>query len=153
MVISLLDGMDLHLLTALFGGFLVLLAVYFLFFAKHVTVKPSLGAGLLCSAFSGCCAGAFTIGGPMMALYFVAVARDKEAYVADMQFLFVTTNAINLAMRAARGLYGTEYLPVTAVGHRQRFEPPHERRRGTAGGLHRRGPQRPCDAAAAGDIG
>lgn len=115
-VISLLDGMDLHLLTALFGGFLVLLAVYFLFFAKHVTVKPSLGAGLLCSAFSGCCAGAFTIGGPMMALYFVAVARDKEAYVADMQFLFVTTNAINLAMRAARGLYGAEYLPVTAVG-------------------------------------
>ena len=46
----------------------------------------------------------------------MAVARDKEAYVADMQFLFVTTNAINLAMRAARGLYGAEYLPVTAVG-------------------------------------
>lgn len=160
-VISLLDGMDLHLLTALFGGFLVLLAVYFLFFAKRVTVKPSLGAGLLCSAFSGCCAGAFTIGGPMMALYFVAVARDKEAYVADMQFLFVTQRHQSGHAGCPRTVWdgvsarygGGRGLCAGGSGHRQRFEPPHERRRGTAGGLHRRGPQRPCDAAAAGDIG
>ena len=45
-----------------------------------------------------------------------AIARDKESYVANMQFLFVTTNAINLAMRTWRGLYGAEYLPITAVG-------------------------------------
>ena len=115
-VISLLGKMDLHVLTAVFGGFLVLLAAYFLFIAKRVQLRPSPAAGMLCSAFSGCCAGAFTIGGPMMALYFVAIARDKESYVANMQFLFVTTNAINLAMRAWRGLYGAEYLPITAVG-------------------------------------
>ena len=116
-IINLLGNFDLHVLTALFGAFLIALAAYFLLFAKRVKLdQPGLAAGLVCSAFSGCCAGAFTIGGPMMALYFVAVARDKEAYVADMQFLFVTTNAINLAMRAARGLYGAEYLPVTAVG-------------------------------------
>lgn len=115
-VISLLGKMELHVLTAVFGGFLVLLAVYFLFIAKRVQLRPGPAAGMLCSAFSGCCAGAFTIGGPMMALYFVAIARDKESYVANMQFLFVTTNAINLAMRAWRGLYGAEYLPITAVG-------------------------------------
>ena len=115
-VISLLGQMDLHVLTAIFGGFLVLLAVYFLFIARRVQLRPSPAAGMLCSAFSGCCAGAFTIGGPMMALYFVAIARDKASYVANMQFLFVTTNAINLAMRAVRGLYGTAHLPITAVG-------------------------------------
>lgn len=115
-VIAFLGQMDLHILTAVFGGFLVLLAVYFLFVAQRVRLRPSPAAGMLCSAFSGCCAGAFTIGGPMMALYFVAIARDKESYVANMQFLFVTTNAINLAMRAWRGLYGVEYLPITAVG-------------------------------------
>ena len=115
-VINLLGQMDLHVLTAVFGGFLVLLAVYFLFLAKRVQLRPGRLTGMLCSAFSGCCAGAFTIGGPMMALYFVAIARDKESYVANMQFLFVTTNAVNLAMRACRGLYGPEYLPVTAVG-------------------------------------
>ncbi len=115
-VISLLGKMDLHVLTAVFGGFLMLLAAYFLFIAKRVQLHPSPAAGMLCSAFPGCCAGAFTIGGPMMALYFVAIARDKESYVANMQFLFVTTNAINLAMRTWRGLYGAEYLPITAVG-------------------------------------
>ena len=115
-VINLLGSMDLHVLTAAFGGFLMLLALYFLFIAKRVSLKPGLAAGMLCSGFSGCCAGAFTVGGPMMALYFVAIARDKDTYVANMQFLFATTNLINLAMRAVRGLYGAQYLPVTAVG-------------------------------------
>lgn len=115
-VINLLGNMDLHILTAVFGGFLVLLAVYFLFLAKRVNLKPHPAAGMLCSAFSGCCAGAFTVGGPMMALYFVAIARDKDTYVANMQFLFATTNAINVVMRAARGLYSAPYFPITAVG-------------------------------------
>ena len=115
-IISLLGNFNLRVLTALFGGFLMALAVYFLFFAPRAALKPSRTAGLLCSAFSGCCAGAFTVGGPMMALYFVAIARDKETYVANMQFLFAVTNAINLAMRTHKGLYGAEYLPITAVG-------------------------------------
>lgn len=115
-VINLLGSMDLHVLTAAFGGFLMLLALYFLFIAKRVSLKPGLAAGMLCSGFSGCCAGAFTVGGPMMALYFVAIARDKDTYVANMQFLFAATNLTNLAMRAVRGLYRAQYLPVTAVG-------------------------------------
>ena len=115
-VINLLGSMDLHVLTAAFGGFLMLLALYFLFIAKRVSLKPGLAAGMLCSGFSGCCAGAFTVGGPMMALYFVAIARDKDTYVANMQFLFAATILTNLAMRAVRGLYGAQYLPVTAVG-------------------------------------
>ena len=115
-VINLLGSMDLHVLTAAFGGFLMLLALYFLFIAKRVSLKPGLAAGMLCSGFAGCCAGAFTVGGPMMALYFVAIARDKDTYVANMQFLFAATNLTNLAMRAVRGLYGAQYLPVTAVG-------------------------------------
>ena len=103
------------ILTALFGAFLMALAAYFLFFAKRVKMQPSLTAGLVCSAFSGCCAGAFTIGGPMMALYFVAIARDKETYVGNMQFLFMVTNLINFTMRAVRGYFRAELLPVAGV--------------------------------------
>lgn len=116
-IINLLGRFDLHVLTALFGAFLIALAAYFLFFAKRVRMEqPGLAAGLLCSAFSGCCAGAFTIGGPMMALYFVAVARDKETYVGNMQFLFFTTNLINFAMRAVRGYFSAELLPMALLG-------------------------------------
>ncbi len=116
-IINLLGRFDLHVLTALFGAFLIALAAYFLFFAKRVRMEqPSLAAGLLCSAFSGCCAGAFTIGGPMMALYFVAIARDKETYVGNMQFLFFTTNLINFAMRAVRGYFSAALLPMALLG-------------------------------------
>lgn len=115
-IINLLGNFNLRVLTAVFGGFLVVLAIYFLFLAPKVSLQPGRVTGLLCSAFSGCCAGAFTVGGPMMALYFVAIARDKETYVANMQFLFATTNIINLVMRTCKGLYGVEYLPITLVG-------------------------------------
>lgn len=115
-VISLLGSLDLRVLHGLFGAFLVALSVYFLFFAKRVRLTPSLGAGMACSAFSGCCAGAFTIGGPMMALYFVAIARDKETYVGNMQFLFFTTNLINFAMRAVRGYFSAALLPMALLG-------------------------------------
>ena len=114
-IINLLGRFDLHVLTALFGAFLIALAAYFLFFAKRVKLQPSLTAGLVCSAFSGCCAGAFTIGGPMMDLYFVAIARDKETYVGNMQFLFLTTNLINFTMRVVRRYFSVSLLPVAGV--------------------------------------
>lgn len=115
-VINLLGNFDLHVLTACFGAFLLLLAVYFLFVAPKVALKPGAASGVICSAFSGCCAGAFAVGGPMMALYFVTIARDKDTYVANMQFLFFVTNTVNVIMRAFKGLYGMQYVPVTAVG-------------------------------------
>ena len=115
-IINLLGNFDLHVLTALFGAFLIALAAYFLLFAKRVKLQPSLTAGLVCSAFSGCCAGAFTIGGPMMALYFVAIARNKESYVGNMQFLFFTTNLINFTMRAVRGYFSAALLPAAGLG-------------------------------------
>ena len=51
-----------------------------------------------------------------MALYFVEVARDKNAYVGNMQFLFLTTNLINFTMRVVRGYFSAELLPVAGVG-------------------------------------
>ena len=116
-IINLLGNFDLHVLTALFGAFLIALAAYFLLFAKRVKLdQPGLAAGLVCSAFSGCCAGAFTIGGPMMALYFVAIARSKETYVGNMQFLFFTTNLINFTMRTVRGYFSAALLPMAGLG-------------------------------------
>jgi uncharacterized membrane protein YfcA len=50
-IINLLGNFDLHVLTALFGAFLIALAAYFLLFAKRVKLdQPGLAAGLVCSA-------------------------------------------------------------------------------------------------------
>lgn len=111
-IISLLERFDLHLLTALFGGFLVLIAVYFLCFAKRFTLKPSLKAGLVCGIVSGCCAGAFSIGGPTVALYYVAACEEKNDYIANMQFLFTVSNFLVAALRMSRGFYDAALTPL-----------------------------------------
>ena len=49
-IINLLGNFDLHVLTALFGAFLIALAAYFLLFAKRVKLdQPGLAAGLVLS--------------------------------------------------------------------------------------------------------
>jgi len=113
-IVNLVNRFDLHLLTALFGAFLVILSIYFLFFARRVSVQPTLRSGLICGLVSGCCAGAFSIGGPTIALYYVAACEDKESYVAQMQFLFTVTNFALAAMRMIRGFYDVSLTPLLA---------------------------------------
>ena len=57
-IINLLGNFDLHVLTALFGAFLIALAAYFLLFAKRVPKRIGHGnrksVRRLPSAYSGC---------------------------------------------------------------------------------------------------
>jgi len=116
LVIRMLGSFDLKLLTMVFGAFLVVLSVYYLFFAKKVSVRPSRMAALACSAFSGITGGLFSVGGPLMALYFVASTENRETYVGNLQLLFTVTNIASVVMRAASGLYPVSLLPVTLLG-------------------------------------
>ena len=111
-IISLLDRFDLRLLTMLFGGFLILLSVYFLFFAKRFTLTASLKTGLVCGIVSGCCAGAFSIGGPTIALYYIAACEDQDDYMGNMQFLFTISNLLLAAQRTARGFFDVRLTPL-----------------------------------------
>ena len=52
-VIHLVEQFDLRLLSAAFGGFLMLLSAYFLVFARHLSVTPSWKAAMLCGAAAG----------------------------------------------------------------------------------------------------
>lgn len=115
-VIRMLGAFDLHVLTMAFGAFLVLLGVYNLFFAKNASVKPSRTAAFLCSAFSGITGGLFSVGGPMMALCFVAASEKRETYVGNLQLLFLVTNAISAVMRGVGGFYPVSLLPMTFAG-------------------------------------
>ena len=116
LVIRMLGSFDLKLLTMVFGAFLVVLSIYYLFFAKKVSVRPSRVAAFACSAFSGITGGLFSVGGPMMALYFVASTDDYRTYVGNLQFLFTVTNIVSAVMRAASGLYPVSLLPATLLG-------------------------------------
>ena len=115
-VICMLDSFDLRLLTIIFGAFLMVLSVYFLFFAKNASVKPTLAAAIVCSGISGISAGLFSVGGPLMALYFVAASEKRETYLGNLQLLFAVTNAVSALMRAVGGFYPASFIPMTLVG-------------------------------------
>ena len=99
-----------------FAVFLILLALYFLVVAKRVRLAPKPAAGVICGALCGVSAGLFAIGGPPMALYYVAAAEDHVSYLACMQFLFTVTGITGIVGRLYSGLLRPEILPYAAAG-------------------------------------
>ena len=114
--ISVIRDIDLDALTLAFGVFLVLLALYFLVFSKKMSLNGSWKSAAVCSAVSGVTSGLFGIGGPLMAVYFVSVSRDKESYIANIQCLFAVTNVVNFLMRIGKGIYTANLVPITLIG-------------------------------------
>ena len=115
-MINLIKSLDLRLIGAAFGAFLLALSLYYLLFAGRASLRPTRGIVLACSAVSGVFSGLFSIGGPMMALCLLPCAEGHEQYVGNMQTLFVVTNCINIAARVANGLYTVELIPISLVG-------------------------------------
>ena len=114
--LNLVGGLDLGLLGVAFGIFLILLSLYFLFLSKNVKVTPSLASAALCGTLSGICNGLFGIGGPMMAVYFLAITDTKESYSGNQQFLFTITTIVNLFIRVHKGFYTLDLIPYTLIG-------------------------------------
>ena len=109
-------GLGMQVLVVAFGVFLILLALYFLIFARRVKMTPKPAAGITCGALCGVSAGLFAIGGPPMALYFVAAAEDHATYLACMQLLFTITGVTGIVGRLCSGLLRPAILPYAAVG-------------------------------------
>lgn len=116
LVLQVVDRVDTGRLELVFAAFLIVLSLYYLLAAKKVRVTPKPIVGIACGAFSGTTSAFFAIGGPPMAIYFLAAAESYRSYVACMQFLFVITTGVSLAGRAAAGLYELVFLPYALLG-------------------------------------
>ena len=114
--ISVIRDIDLDALTLAFGVFLILLSVYFLAVSGKMSIKGGWKSAVVCSAISGVSSGLFGIGGPLMAVYFVSVSRNKESYIANIQCLFAVTNVVNFLLRIQKGIYTADLIPITLVG-------------------------------------
>lgn len=111
-----LSGFDMRMVAISFGIFLILLALYFTFIAKRMTIEPTWQAAVLCGGISGVTAGLFGIGGPLMALYFLAITDSKEAYTGNLQCMFTCTCLCNTMTRISRGIYTFDLIPLTILG-------------------------------------
>ena len=114
--IRLIGAMDLHILTIAFGVLLFLLGGYFLFGAKHTKIRVSVPFTIFCGLLGGACGGLFSIGGPIMALYFLAAAEGRNEYIGNMQTHFAMNNFVSLSARIANGYYMWRLLPLTVLG-------------------------------------
>lgn len=109
--------LDTRNLSVLFGGFLIILSIYFIRFSDRVRLKPSPVNAAVCSGLSGLCSGMFGIGGPPMVVYYLSVlGNSKELYLATTQMYFCVGSVYNTSMRIFRGILTADMIPLFLLG-------------------------------------
>lgn len=103
------------LVRTVLGVVLILLSIYFLFFAGRIKFRPSVSGGLAAGAVSGVLGGMFSMGGPPIVLYLVQALGDKTAYIATMQAHFSIINIYTAGTRALNGIITAKVLAWFAV--------------------------------------
>ena len=115
-LLQFVQKIDLKLMGVLFGAFLTLLGLYYLFFAAKARIKDTPAATAGCSLFSGVCSACFGVGGPLMSLLFLEKFPKREEYTANLQLFFLLTNLINTGARVINGIFTADLMPVVLVG-------------------------------------
>lgn len=99
------------------GVVLVAVALYFLFWEKHLTLAlQSNGARAAIGTISGIMGGMFAMPGPAVVLYCISAIKDKMKYMATMQALSVVFNIFYTTFRAQAGFFTHNTLTLWAVG-------------------------------------
>ena len=114
--ISLSVEMNWVIIRKVFGGFLILLSLYFIFWKDKSAMAPGKISAVLFPVVSGICDGLFGIGSPLMVLYFTDMTHSKEEYLGTIQFLFFITLFANTALRLTRHLISLEHFPGILLG-------------------------------------
>ena len=114
--IRLAPYVDQSLLKRCFGVFLILLAVHHFFLNEKYTVKWTFWLSFAAIAFSGVCSGLFAVGGPLMAIYFLAHTDGKEEFLGTTEMLFLINNIWSSFLRVKNGIIGAEDIPVMIFG-------------------------------------
>lgn len=108
---------DQNLMKKVFGTFLLLLAIYYLFINKNNERKKlSLALSLFCIIVSAACDGLFGVGGPLMVLYFLSTTHNTHQYLGTIQAFFTINCFYNTCFRIYRGIILPEHLIYIAVG-------------------------------------
>ena len=116
-VISYSVSLDQVLVKKVFGVFLVMLAIYYLFISKNVqNRKLSLGVSIVCIMISASCDALFGIGGPLMVLYFMSMTSSTYEYLGTMQLFFWVNSTYNTIFRFCKGILLPEHIVYIAVG-------------------------------------
>ena len=110
-------SLNAALMKKIFGVFLVILSIYYLFIAKDGDrQKVSLPVGLLFCVISGACSALFGVGGPLMVIYFLGKTHSTHEYLGTLQAFFLIQGIYNTIIRIISGILTVEMLPSLGVG-------------------------------------
>ena len=108
---------DVTKLKAAFGIFLLVLAVYFIYFSSRMKVSASNGSALVCGSLCGIGSGFFGIGSPPMAMYYLAVfGDDKYGYLATTQAFYTLSCIYGVCARIASGILNMSLAGYIGTG-------------------------------------
>lgn len=107
---------DQDVLKALLGVFLIVFALYKLFWANGEQKPLSLPVKMVCVVLAGICDGLFGIGGPPMVIYYTATTDGAEEYLGTLQAFFTVTTTCSLVFRLSSGALTVSALPTIGVG-------------------------------------
>ncbi|MBQ6836959.1 MAG: sulfite exporter TauE/SafE family protein [Clostridia bacterium] len=116
LAINLSTTLEADWLKTYLGLFLVVLAFYFAFLGGKIKIKPNVGTAFIVSTMSGILSGLFSIGGPPMVIYYLAITKSKEEYLGTLQTFFLCTGIYNALVRIFKGIITAEVIPFWIFG-------------------------------------
>ena len=100
----------------LLGCIFVLMAIYLLWGQRVFKVKINGGSMVVMATLSGLIMGAFGVGGPLMAAFFLEATDTKETYLGTSQLVSLVTISIDFLMRLLNGMFTADLIGYTLVG-------------------------------------
>lgn len=100
----------------LMGGIFILMALYLLWGQKIIHVQPEMSSLVVLSVLSGLIMGAFGVGGPLMAAFFLEATDSKEYYLGTSQLVLGLTLAIDFLLRVINGMFTVDLVGYTLLG-------------------------------------
>ena len=100
----------------LLGCIFIMMAIYLLWGQRVFKVKISGASMVVMASLSGLIMGAFGVGGPLMAAFFIEATDTKERYLGTSQLVSLVTISIDFAMRALNGMFTADLMGYTLIG-------------------------------------
>ena len=116
LAVSFIKTQESGTLTLMLGVALVVLSVYFFFFAGKIRIRATWYTGLAAGLLSGVMGGMFSMSGPPAVIYFMQSESGTDKYLATVSAYFVLTNIFSIATKAAAGFVTLNVCFALAVG-------------------------------------
>ena len=105
-------GWNPSIIRKILGMFLILLALYFLVIQPKAGLNPGPILSIVFFLVAGTCDGLFSVGSPLMVLYFLSKTEDKEEYLGTIQLAFFLSLFSSTVVRISHRILMQEHIPA-----------------------------------------